>query len=155
MQRRIFGGLIAVWIVVAGTAGPDEAAAQEPPETAVQLSADEREWVPLSPDVPLRWVALWDERSHPEDGDGMLLLMPAGMSGEYAGTRDFHGVTIQGTLIRAVEGGPDEKELPPGSYMFQPAGQLRRSRCVGPEDCVIFIHHRDGMGDMPRPPAAR
>ena len=84
----------------------------------------------------------------------MLLLLPAGASGEHAGTHDFRGITIQGTFIRSVEGGPDEKELPPGSYLFQPTGQLRKSRCVGPEDCVIFIH-RHGMGDMPRPSAAR
>ena len=85
----------------------------------------------------------------------MLLLVPAGSeSGMRGGMHDFHGITIRGTLYRTVEGDAEEKELPPGSYVFQPAGQLRKSRCPGPEDCVIFIY-RHGMGDMPRPPAAR
>ena len=85
----------------------------------------------------------------------MLLLVPAGSeSGMRARTRDFHGVTIRGILVRTVEGDVDEKELPPGSYVFQPAGQLHKGRCLGPEDCVIFIY-RHGMGGMLRAPAAR
>ena len=156
MRRRIFGGLIVVWVAVAGGTATDEATAQEAPETAVHLSADALEWGPLAPDVPLRRVSLWDERSHPEgDGRGMLLLVPAGLeSGMRAQTRPFHGVTIQGTLVRTVEGDAEEKELPPGSYVFQPAGQFHKGRCLGPEDCVIFIHQH-GRGDMLRPPAAR
>ena len=85
----------------------------------------------------------------------MFLKLPAGSEGGlHAHTGDYHGINVQGTWVRTIEGDPVEKELPPGSYVFQPGGQFHNDRCAGPEDCVLFIH-QNTMGDLLTPPAAR
>ena len=33
----------------------------------------------------------------------------------------------------------ETRELPPGSYVFQPGGEMHGDACVGPEDCVLVL----------------
>ena len=85
----------------------------------------------------------------------MFLVLPAGVEvGMHAHTGDYYGINIQGTWVRTVEGDPVEKELPPGSYVFQPGGQFHNDRCAGPDDCVLFLHQH-AAGDFIPPPDAR
>ena len=156
MGSKSFGGLVVVCVAVTIAAATREASAQKQPATAVHLSASELDWRPLTPEIPLQSVQLWGERSQPgERGYGMFLILPAGAeAGLHAHTSDYHGVNIQGTWVRTVEDDPVGKELPPGSYVFQPGGQFHNDRCAGPEDCVLFIHQHS-MGDMLVPPTAR
>ena len=78
----------------------------------------------------------------------MLLMVPAGTeAGLHIHTHHHHAINIQGTWVLTVEGDAAPKELPTGSYVFQPEGQLHNDRCKGPEDCVLFIHQH-GSADM-------
>ncbi len=147
-SKRMLGGLVVAW--VAGTIGvAGGALAQDQPAAAVNLSAEELNLAPMQP------VVVWGDRSQPgADGYGMFLVLPAGAeAGVHAHTGDYHGINVQGTWVRTVEGDPVEKELPPGSYVFQPGGQFHNDRCAGPDDCVLFIHQHT-MGDFLPPPEA-
>ena len=33
----------------------------------------------------------------------------------------------------------ESRELPPGSYVFQPGGEMHGDACGGPEDCAIML----------------
>ena len=149
MRNQVAGGLVIACVAVTMTAATREASAQEPPGAAVHMSAKELHWAPLTPDGSLQWVRLWGDRSHPdEDGYGMLLMVPAGTeAGLHIHTDHHHAINIQGTWVYTVEGDAARKELPPGSYVLQPGGQLHNERCKGPEDCVLFIHQH-GIADM-------
>lgn len=147
MERKIVGGLVVACVALAIVAVPSRASAQEEGPSAVHLSASELEWV--GPVVPL-----WGDRSQPGEYAMFLRLAAGSESGLHAHTADYHGINIQGIWVRTVEGDPVEKELPPGSYVFQPGQQFHNDRCKGPEDCVLFIHQH-AMGDVLTPPAAR
>ena len=162
MGRRIVSGFVVACVAVAVAAAARQAPAQGQLATAVHLSASELGWVPLAPDIPIQMVPLWGDRSRPGEY-GMFLKLPADSeAGLHAHTGDYHGINIQGTWMRTIEGDPVEKELPPGSYVFQPGRQFHNDRCTharlhrckGPEDCVLFIHQHS-MGDLLTPPAAR
>ena len=148
MRNKVFGGLVIACVALIMTAATREASAQEPPATAVHMAAMELDWAPLTPDGSLQWVRLWGDRSQPDDdGYGMLLLVPAGtQAGLHMHTHHHHAINIQGTWVYTVEGDAAPKNLPPGSYVLQPGGQLHNERCH-PEDCVLFIHQH-GMADM-------
>ena len=150
MRSRTFSRLVVVGVAAAiiGVAA-GEASAQEQAAGAVNLPAEE---LGLAPGQP---VVVWGDRAQPgEDGYGMFLVLPAGVEvGMHAHTGDYYGINLRGTWVRTVEGDPVEKELPPGSYVFQPGGQFHNDRCAGPDDCVLFLHQH-AAGDFIPPPDA-
>ena len=101
-------------------------------------AAGEMEWVEVGPGSPLKMVTLWGDRTKGEYA--MLLKMPAGFVAPiHAHTGDYHGMNLSGTWRHSFDGGA-ERDLPPGSYVFQPGMGMHGDACVGPEDCVLFIH---------------
>jgi quercetin dioxygenase-like cupin family protein len=70
----------------------------------------------------------------------MLLKIPPGFVAPiHAHTGDYHGVNLAGTWRHSFDGGA-ERDLPPGSYVFQPGMGMHGDACVGSEECVLFIH---------------
>ncbi len=101
-------------------------------------AANDMVWQDVGPDSPLKIVTLWGDRSKGEYA--ALLKLPAGFVAPiHAHTGDYHGLNLTGTWRHAFEGG-EERELPPGSYVFQPGMSMHGDACVGPEDCIVFIH---------------
>ncbi|MGH8761590.1 MAG: cupin domain-containing protein [Burkholderiales bacterium] len=101
-------------------------------------AASELEWVETSPGSPLKRAILWGDRISGEYA--MLLKMPAGFVAPiHAHTGDYHGMNVTGTWRHSFDGGA-ERLLPPGSYVFQPGMGMHGDSCVGPEDCILFIH---------------
>ncbi|MBI3860217.1 MAG: DUF4437 domain-containing protein [Thaumarchaeota archaeon] len=101
-------------------------------------AAQELEWREMRPGSPLKIATLWGDRSTGEYA--MLLKMPAGfVSPIHAHTGDYHAVSVTGTWRHSFEGG-EARELPPGSYVFQPGMGMHGDACVGPEDCIQLIH---------------
>ena len=149
-RNKTFGGLVVVCVAAAIGMAASESSAQEQASAAVHLSPEDLNVMPGQP------VVVWGDRSEPgEDGYGMFLVLTAGQEiGSHAHTGPYHGINIRGTWVRTVEGDPVEKELPPGSYVFQPGGQFHTDRCAGPDDCVLFLHQHT-MGDFLPPPDAR
>jgi hypothetical protein len=53
---------------------------------------------------------------------------------------------VQGNWVHTNEGG-EAKELPVGSYVFQPGKQVHDDACKGTADCILFIHQH-AKGDF-------
>jgi hypothetical protein len=69
-------------------------------------------------------------------------------SGMHAHTADYHAVSIQGTWVHTVEGDATSvKDLPVGSYVFQPGKLMHQDVCKGKQDCIVFVHQH-GKGDF-------
>jgi hypothetical protein len=101
-------------------------------------AVDELDWREMAPGSPLKMVILWGDRSKGEYA--MLLKMPAGfVAPVHAHSGDYHGMNLTGTWKHAFDGG-EERALPPGSYVFQPGMGMHGDACVGPEDCILFVH---------------
>jgi mannose-6-phosphate isomerase-like protein (cupin superfamily) len=108
-------------------------------EMAVSLG--ELEWQDMHPGSPVKFSVLWGD--HKTGPFGMLLKQPGGgyEAGMHAHASDYHAVLVQGTWIHTVEGAAGTpKELTPGSYVFQPAGQFHNEKFLGPDDCIVYIH---------------
>jgi hypothetical protein len=101
-------------------------------------TSDELQWVPAGPNSPLKLAILWGDRSKGEYG--MLLKIPAGFVAPiHAHTGDYHGINVAGNWRHLFDGG-EQRDLPPGSYVFQPGMGMHGDACLGPEDCILFIH---------------
>lgn len=114
----------------------------------VMTSATELDWQPLSPDSPLQVVTLWGDRSKGEFG--ALMKMPAGFVAPiHMHTGDYHGINLTGTWRHSFEGG-EERDQPPGSYVFQPGLAMHGDACIGPEDCIVFVHMHEKGDFIPK-----
>ena len=57
-------------------------------------------------------------------------------------TSDYHTVNLTGTWKHIFLETGEVRELPPGSYVFQPGGEMHGDAFIGPEDCVIMLQQR-------------
>ena len=106
--------------------------------TGTMLPADEMQWQEMAPGSPLKIVVIWGDRTKGEYA--MLLKIPAGFVAPiHAHTGDYYALNLTGTWRHSFDGG-EEKALPAGSYVFQPGLGMHGDACVGPEDCILFIH---------------
>jgi Domain of unknown function (DUF4437) len=142
LTKTVVGAMVLVGVaVVSYQAGAAKA------KEAMQVPAGEIKWEPLM-GGPLQMAKLWGDRDKgPEYG--MLLKFPAGMdSGMHAHTGDYHAVSVQGNWVHTVEGETTPaKELPPGSYVFQPGKQMHDDACKGKQECIVFVHQH-AKGDF-------
>lgn len=112
------------------------------------ITPDELEWQELRPGSPLKMATLWGSTSEAEIA--VLVRVPAGYVGAiHDHNGDYHGVNVRGTWRHSVEGG-EERSQPPGSYVFQPAAKRHADACVGPEDCIWFVHQHDTLDFVPK-----
>ena len=141
VKKMVFVALVMAIAGISYTAG---AAKKE----AVMIPAPDIKWEPYAAGVPLQVTKLWGDRT--KGGDyGMLLKLPAGFeAGMHAHTLDYYAVNVQGTWVHTVEGDTNPpKELPVGSYVFQPGKQMHNDVCKSKVDCILFIHQH-GKGDF-------
>ncbi len=82
----------------------------------------------------------------PADGPvAVLLKLKRGEVPLHWHSADYHAVIIQGTAEHWAQGERERaKSLGPGSYWFQPAGEIHGDSCVS-DECLIFVHF---MGKM-------
>jgi hypothetical protein len=112
--------------------------AADSPKTGTMVPADQMEWRELNPGSPVKMTLLWGDRSTGEYA--MLLKLPAGFVAPiHAHTGDYYGMNVKGTWRHSFDGG-EEKDLPQGSYVFQPGMGWHGDSCIGPDDCILFIH---------------
>ena len=151
-MRKFFLGFAITCGASAIVAGTYEAWGQTPSATAIHLPATALKWEPFAPGAPVDVAPLWGDRTKPGEF-GMFLRLRAGQeTGMHAHTADYRGVNVQGIWVRTIQGDPVPKELPPGSFVFQPGKQFHNDLCKGPVDCVLLIHQHS-MADVIQPPA--
>ncbi len=152
-MRKGIRAVAALGVVLMIVGLSHRALGQRQPATGIHLPSTALKWEPFAPGAPVDVAPLWGDRT--KGGDyGMFLRLRAGQeAGMHAHSADYHGVNVQGTWIRTIQGDPVLKELPPGSYVFQPAKQFHNDRCKGPEDCILLIHQH-AVSDVIQPPAA-
>lgn len=108
---------------------------------ASETRAHELTWEPLDDTnaFPAQLATVWGD---PKTGpSGMLMKLPPGNATFWHMHRhDYHGVVLAGTVDQ-LESGRESKDLPPGSYYFEPAGYKHTTNCKadGPE-CIVYVH---------------
>lgn len=108
---------------------------------ATETRAHELTWAPadatIAPSIQLATV--WGD---PKSGEsGMLMKLPPGNAPFWHIHRhDYHGVVLAGTVDN-LESGRESKDLPPGSYYFEPAGYKHTTNCkAGGPECLVYVH---------------
>lgn len=70
---------------------------------------------------------------------GTFIKMPAGfISPVHTHTEDYYAVVISGVAVNGVPGSTD-LPLPVGSYWFQKGGEPHVTKCISPNECILFI----------------
>ena len=136
--------LFGTALIAAATLGYAASHAQ----VGMMTAANEMEWQELAPNSPLKVVTLWGDSSQGESA--RLIKFPAGFVAPiHAHTGDYHGINLTGTWRHSFDGG-EERELPPGSYVFQPGTAFHGDACVGPEDCILLLHQHVKSDFIPK-----
>jgi Domain of unknown function (DUF4437) len=142
-RKNVVGSMLLVAVAGLSYTVGAKGKAKDP----VNWSAAEIKWEPYAPGVPLQVGQLWGDRAKGEHG--MFLKLPAGFeAGLHSHTADYYGVLVQGTWVHTNEGDTSPgKELPVGSYVFQPGKKIHNDVCKSKTDCIIFIY-QDAKGDF-------
>ena len=107
-------------------------------ERGIMISLDEVEWQPVREGSPIDVAVLSGD---PATGAHVRLVrLPAGyVVPVHAHTGDYNGINLTGTWKHTFTETGEERELPPGSYVFQPGGEMHSDACIGPEDCILLL----------------
>jgi hypothetical protein len=74
---------------------------------------------------------------------GTFIKMPAGfVSKVHTHTGDYWGVVISGVAVNGLPGSRDV-QLPVGSYWFQKGGERHVTKCISPNECILFISQNE------------
>ena len=123
--------------------------AATPDRSMIVKAFDEVNFVPIinsRPDGPQIGVLRGDPDKGPSD---MLLKMPRGPGTLHTHTADYHLTIISGEMKHWDPSASESQVRPlgPGSYWFQPGGEVHADSCIS-DECVMFIHwsgRRDGQ----------
>ena len=130
-----FGALFAGAAALAVAAGLGYAAGHK--DRGAMSALDEVEWIPRT-NSPVETAVLAGD---PATGAHVRLVkLPAGfVVPDHAHTGDYHGVNLTGTWKHTFLETGESRELPPGSFVFQPGGEMHGDACIGSEDCIIML----------------
>ena len=130
-----FAALFAGAAALAVAAGLGYAAGHK--DRGAMSALDEVEWIPRT-NSPVEVAVLAGD---PATGPHIRLVkLPAGfVVPDHAHTGDYHGVNLTGTWKHTFLETGESRELPPGSFVFQPGGEMHGDACIGPEDCIIML----------------
>ena len=138
---------LASAVVLVAVAGVAYAAGAAKGKQAINVTASELEWVDLAPGTPLKMAKLWG------DAQGRIrdaAADAAELRGRHAHPhRDYHAVACRGLWVHTNADG-NGKELPPGSYVFQPGKQPHNDLCKGPSECIALVHGTPRGTSSPR-----
>lgn len=125
------------------------AASAEPSPGPHKLSAPAMNWQPLAEGSPVKTVQLWGDRTKDEDY-GMLVKLPPGFStGMHTHSADYDALQIQGTQVHAFKEEAGTAANVPGSYTRETAGHIHNDTCLGPDECIVFIHQNKKFDFVP------
>ncbi len=134
----------ALTIAAAGLAHADGHANQ-----GTMIALDQVEWRPIRPGSQVGLGVLWGDPS--AGAHVRLVKLPAGfVVPVHAHTGAYHGVNLTGTWKHSFTATGEERILPPGSYVFQPGGEMHGDSCVGPEDCVLMLQQSVASDFIPQ-----
>ena len=134
-RTKKFAALFAGAAALAVAAGLGYAAGHK--DRGAMSALDEVEWIPRT-NSPVETAVLAGD---PATGAHVRLVkLPAGfVVPDHAHTGDYHGVNLTGTWKHTFLETGESRELPPGSFVFQPGGEMHGDACIGPEDCIIML----------------
>jgi quercetin dioxygenase-like cupin family protein len=126
---------MAAVMALTGFVGTIGSASVDAGEHAMGTDWGKLNWVTLG---PLQVVPLWGDPKVEESA--FFVKLRSGQKGrKHAHSKDYHGVTIQGTWLKTM-GDESVKKIVAGSYIMQPKKAWHIDHCAGPEACIFFIN---------------
>ena len=141
-MKLIGSAVVSALIVLAATAPVAQA-----DDHGVMIALDEVEWTPIEGVPGAALAVLWGD---PYAGASVRLVksQPGSALPRHIHTGDYHAVNLSGTWRHAPDNG-EGRDLPPGSYVFQPGGETHTDACVGTEECIVLIQQSEPADYIP------
>lgn len=144
--------LAAAAVVAAGTLALNLATTSAEAETSSaprKIYTADMKWEPMTEGSPLKIVKLWGD--HTKDADyGMLVKLPAGFAtGMHSHSADYYTVELQGRKVHRFKEEATSEPYTPGSFTYEIPGHVHEDVCLGPEDCILFIHQGKKFDFLP------
>lgn len=137
-RRLLFGLACGFGLTACATRATDATRPAQP--VAVTVPAGSARFVPVHPRLPdgPRMAVLWGDPAR--GASAMLLEMRRGAVPLHLHSADYHLVVLEGTMKHWPAGGSEALAAPlgPGSYWFQPGGQVHADACLS-ERCLAHI----------------
>ncbi|MGL4398070.1 MAG: cupin domain-containing protein [Hyphomicrobium sp.] len=114
-----------------------------------KMFAADMTWQPMAEGSPLKIVKLWGD--HAKDADyGMLVKLPAGFStGMHSHSSEYYTIELQGRKVHRFKDEEKSEAYTPGSFTYEIPGHVHEDVCLGPEECILFIHQRKSFDFIP------
>lgn len=138
--RSLVTGLVAASALTVGAIAAIPVGAQE----NVLLPFEDVQFFPAAEGSPVEIAVLWGD---PVNGPaGVYLRLPPGFPGAmHYHSQDYYGVVVSGLHAHWIDGEERGEGLGPGTYYFQPGGQIHADANPGDEPTVIFIFLPEGL----------
>lgn len=84
---------------------------------------------------------------------GTFITLPIGEETvSHTHTNTYHGIVVKGIIENPVDGDTTPKQLPAGSFWYQPGEQEHITRCSedSTEPCVVFIFQSENFDFIPQ-----
>ncbi len=133
-------------VVLLVATGPVLAASHK--DHGSMIALDEVEWIEI-PGSPVTIAVL---SGNPSTGANVRLVkLPAGfVVPNHAHTGDYHGINLTGIWRHTFLETGEVRDLPPGSYVFQPGGEMHNDACIGSEDCILLLQQSVAADFIPQ-----
>ncbi len=121
----------------------------KPDPKAVEKPLKSVKWIPFDAKNPKggAWSLAWGDMQAGENGL-FIKLPPGNAEFWHIHKADYHGVLLQGTLDHH-ESGTEGRDLPAGSYWYQPGGNKHVDLCKGPGDCIGYAYFTGAFDTTP------
>jgi uncharacterized protein DUF4437 len=123
----------------------------KPDPKYVEKRAKDLKWKPLDPKAGAKGpqtAEVWgDSASGP---NGFFIKVPAGFaSPAHTHSADYHAVVLKGTMMNYAPDDKAPKEMPSGSYWFQPANGAHVTACKKGAECMAYVYMLGKFDFMP------
>lgn len=147
MNRGLW--LLGIGAMAALGAGATARAKSAPPATRfVQLPSAELKWEEFYPGGPVESFVVGSKEAKHGPTAFFIKFKGGFDSGWHVHESEYAAVVLAGTMLETSKGAPAAKPLPAGSYYRQPT-TVHRTQCLGPDDCLAFIHEEGRFSFTP------
>jgi len=112
----------------------------KPDPKAVEKALKAVKWIPFDEKNPKgpSFSPIWGDMK--AEANGMFIKIPNGNTPFWhIHKNDYHGIVLAGT-IQNIESGAEGKDLPVGSYWYQPGGNKHTTNCNKGTDCIVYTY---------------